>query len=190
MQAPDRVAHGLVMFCAISRPLKLILAFWIAVVVAGCVSPTTSRQLLYTDPFAYCSAVGTIETPDARYTGSKMPDSIVQGMVKQGIVSAGAPVEFQQNAVWRCMNSKVWVCHFGANLPCLEKADTSRAPTPAMEDSCKANSSAESIPAAVTGRATVYDWRCKDGKPQVVRQSLTVDPRGYLADFWYELAPK
>jgi hypothetical protein len=55
-------------------------------------------------------------------------------MVEQGIVSADAPPEFQQNAVWRCANSSVWVCHFGANLPCLEKADVSKAPTPAMED--------------------------------------------------------
>ncbi len=119
-----------------------------------------------------------------------MPDSIVQGMIKQGIVSADAPPQFQQNAVWRCMNNAVWVCHFGANLPCLEKADTSRVPTPAMEDFCKTNPSDESIPAAVTGRATVYEWRCKNGKPEVVKQLFTVDPRGYLADFWYELIPK
>jgi putative hemolysin len=155
-----------------------------------CGPNTAEEQSLYSDPLAYCAAVGTIDTPDERYTGPKMPDSIVQGMIKQEIVSADAPLEFQQNAVWRCMNNSVWVCHFGANLPCLEKADMSQAPTPAMEDFCKTNSTAENIPAAVTGRATVYEWRCKNGEPEVVRQLFTVDPQGYLADFWYELTPE
>lgn len=178
------------MFCTISRSLKLVLAFHIAAVLAGCVSPTMPQPTSTSDPFAYCAAVGTIDTPDARYTGPKIPDSIVQGMIKQGVVSADAPLEFQQNAVWRCMNNSVWVCHFGANLPCSEKADTSQAPAPAMEDFCKTNPTAESIPAAVTGRATVYEWLCKNGKPEVGRQLFTVDPQGYLADFWYDLTPK
>jgi len=108
-------------------------------------------------------------------------------MIQQGIVSADAPLEFQQNAVWRCMDGQVWVCHFGANLPCL--ADTSREPTPAMESFCQANPAAESIPAAVTGRTTVYEWRCNAGRPQVSRQVLRVDAQGYLADFWYALTP-
>jgi len=158
---------------------------------AGKCSPhTEAGQSPYDDPFAYCAAVGTIDTPDGRYNGAKMPDSIIQGMNRQGIVSADAPLEFQQNAVWRCMNNSVWVCHFGANLPCLEKAETAQVPTSEMEDFCRANPSADSIPAAVTGRATVYEWGCQDGKPQVIRQLFKSDPQGYLADFWYELAPK
>jgi putative hemolysin len=155
-----------------------------------CDPNTAKAQSSYSDPFAYCAAVGTVDMPDGRYTGPKMPDSIVQGMIKRGIVSADAPPEFQQHAVWRCMNNSVWVCHFGANLPCQEKADTSQTPTPAMEDFCKANPTAESIPAAVTGRATVYEWGCKNGKPEVVKQVFTADPQGYLADFWYELTAK
>jgi hypothetical protein len=146
------------------------------------------EQSLYDDPFAYCAAAGTIDTPDERYTGPKMPDVIIQGMIEQGIVSVDASLEFQQNAVWRCMNNSVWVCHFGANVPCLEKADTSQVPIPAMEDFCTANPTAESIPAAVTGRATVYEWKCNAGNPEVIRQVFQVDPQGYLADFWYELA--
>ena len=142
------------------------------------------------DPFAYCAAVGTIDAPDARYTGPEMPDSIVQGLIQQGIVSADAPLEFQKSAVWRCMNGQVWVCHFGANLPCQEKADSAQTPTSEMEEFCAANPAAEVIPAAVTGRATVYEWKCSEGKPEVVRQVFQVDPQGYLADFWYELTSK
>ena len=148
------------------------------------------EQSLYSDPFAYCAAVGTVDAPDARYNGPEMPDSVIQGLIQQGVVSADAPPEFLKSAVWRCMNGQVWVCHFGANLPCLEKADMSQVPTSEMEDFCKTNPTADSIPAAVTGRATVYEWKCNAGKPEVVRQVFQVDPQGYLADFWYELAPK
>jgi hypothetical protein len=147
-------------------------------------------QPLYSDPFAYCAGVGTVDAPDARYNGAEMPDSIVQGLIRQGVVSDEAPPEFQQAAVWRCMNGRVWACHFGANLPCLEKADVSRVPTSEMEDFCKANPTADAIPAAVTGRATVFEWKCDVGTPEVVRQVFQVDPQEYLADFWYELAPE
>ena len=152
-------------------------------------APDTQQQL-YDEPFAYCTAVGTIDAPDERYTGPVMPDSIIEGMVEQGIVSAEAPQEFKQNAVWRCMGYSVWVCHFGANLPCLEKADLSQTPTTEMEEFCTANPSSDSIPAAVTGRATVYEWKCNEGKPETVQQIFQADPQGYLADFWYELASK
>jgi CubicO group peptidase (beta-lactamase class C family) len=146
-----------------------------------------SPQSSYSDPFAYCATVGTVDTPDERYSGTKMPDSLIEGMIRQGIVSADAPQEFQRNAVWRCMNKSVWVCHFGANLPCLEKADTTQVPTSGIEDYCKTYPTSKSIPAAVTGRATVYEWVCKDGKPEVLRQLFKIDPEGYMADFWHEL---
>jgi putative hemolysin len=129
-------------------------------------------------------------SPAATGQSTYDPESIVHSMVQQGIVSADAPGEFQKNAVWRCMDGRVWVCHFGANLPCQEKANTSQVPTAAMQEFCTANPESESIPAAVTGRATVHEWKCAGGQPQVVRQVLEVDPRGFLADFWYELPPQ
>jgi hypothetical protein len=162
------------------------LALIMAAALAGCAS---TAQKTYADPFAYCAAIGTIDAPDASYTGAKMPDVIVQGMIRQGIVTADAPKEIQQNAVWRCMEKSVWVCHFGANLPCQEKADTSQTPSAAMTEYCAANPGAEAIPAAVTGRATIYEWACKDGKPQVVKQVFQSDAQGFLAEFWYQLKP-
>jgi putative hemolysin len=144
----------------------------------------------YDDPFAYCAAIGTIDEPDERFTGPTMPDSIVQAMVRQEIVTADAPPAFQGNAVWRCMDGSVWACHFGANLPCQEKADISQEPTQGMKDYCQENPNAEVIPAAVTGRATVYEWACTEGKPRVVRQLFTADAQGYLAEFWVELSPQ
>jgi len=156
----------------------------------NCDRYAAAGQMSYSDPFAYCAAVGTIDAPDGRYSGDAMPAAALQAMIRQGVVSADAPVEFQRNAVWRCMDGQVWACHFGANLPCQEKADTSQVPAAAMEEFCQNNRNAEVIPAAVTGRATVYEWKCSDGKPAVVRQVLTPDAQGYLADFWFQLSPQ
>lgn len=142
----------------------------------------------YNDPFLYCMAVGTIDAPDERYTGEKMPEILVQNMIDLELVTADAPREIQENAVWRCMDNSLWICHFGANIPCLEKADLSQTPTPEMEEYCKANPSAEIVPAAATGRATLYEWRCTDGKPEAGRQFLTIDSQGFISEFWHQLA--
>lgn len=181
---------------SISIP-SLVLFFFIG----GCSAPTSqisptktmnnaSEQPIYDDPFDYCRAVGSVDSPDDRYVGPPMPDSIIKGLIQQGIIPTDSPPEFKINAVWRCMNGRVWVCHFGANLPCQEKADISETSTPKMEDFCKTNPATDIIPAYVTGRATVYEWKCNDGKPKVVRQVFHVDPRGYLSEFWHELSSK
>lgn len=175
------------MLHTVSRFLKLGLAFCIAATLVGCAS---GGRHSYNDPFAYCAAVRTIDTLDSRYNGARLPDSIIQAMVRQGIVSTDAPLQFQENAVWRCMDGKVWVCHFGANLPCLEKAHTAQLPTPGMENYCKNNPSAHNIPAVVTGRATVYEWKCESGKPKIVRQLFTSDRQGFLSEFWHEVTPE
>lgn len=151
---------------------------------------TSSEEPAYTDPFAYCAAVGSVDEPDAQYEGPSMPDEIVQGMIRLDVVSADAPADFQKNAVWRCMDGRVWVCHFGANIPCQEKADTSQEPSESMVDFCQANPTADVIPAAVTGRATVYEWACSDSQPQIVSQLFESDSQGYLSDFWTELPPE
>ncbi|HOC21948.1 MAG TPA: hypothetical protein PKL16_10655 [Anaerolineae bacterium] len=174
-----------------------VLSLAVVVFIAACSAPASqntptqpaTEQTLYADPFAYCAAVGTVDAPDARYNGPEMPDSVIQGLIQQGVISADAPAEFQKSAVWRCMDGQVWACHFGANLPCLEKADTSQTPTSEMESFCATNPTAEGIPAAVTGRATVYEWKCTDGKPEVGQQLFHVDAQGFLGDFWYELTP-
>jgi hypothetical protein len=37
-------------------------------------APGSGPQARFSDPFAYCAAVGTIDAPDARYTGPRVPD--------------------------------------------------------------------------------------------------------------------
>ena len=147
-----------------------------------------SETKSYSDPFLYCAAVGTIDSPDKSYTGKKIPEILVQDLIDLKLVTKDAPKDIQENAVWRCMNKSLLICHYGANIPCLEKADLSQTPTSAMEDYCKANPTADNIPAATTGRATVYEWKCTDGKPEAGQQILKVDPQGFISDFWYQLA--
>lgn len=148
---------------------------------------TSAPAAPYDDPYAYCAAVGTIDAPDSSYVGPAMPDTLIDAMVTAGIVTADAPPEFKKNAVWRCANHHVMICHIGANLPCEEKADLSMTPSPEMADFCKANPASDVVPAVVTGRATVYEWKCDKDTPVTAGQVLKVDPQGFLADFWYEL---
>jgi hypothetical protein len=149
-----------------------------------------AEQGQFTDPFAYCAAVGTMDAPDARYTGPKTPDAVVNGLRKVLGTPDDAPMDpFVAGTFWRCMDGAVWACFVGANLPCTEKADTSRTPTPDMEDFCKANPSSDFIPAYVTGRATVYEWRCTDNSPEIVKQIVEPDAQGFQSNIWYEVSP-
>jgi hypothetical protein len=142
----------------------------------------------YDDPFAYCRAVGTIDAPDARWKGPAVPKSIAAGLAAAFDLPPGAPIApFERGTSWRCMNGAVYACNVGANLPCSEKADPSRTPTSAMRDFCRDQPSSDFIPAYVTGRATVYEWRCRDGAPEAGRQIGAADARGYVADVWHEL---
>jgi hypothetical protein len=144
----------------------------------------------FVDPFAYCAAVGTIDAADARYTGPALPEAVARGLMTALALPAAAPSEpLLRNALWRCMNGKVYACTVGANLPCSEKADTRRDPAPELVDFCRQNSGAEVIPMAVTGRATVFEWCCTGDRPAIVRQFAQPDAAGYLAHIWYPIDP-
>lgn len=142
----------------------------------------------YTDPFAYCAAVGAIDAPDSAYVGPKTPPSIINGLKEAAKLSSDMPeTVIESGTVWRCMNGRVSACFVGTNLPCSEKADTSQTPTQPMVDFCQANPATEAIPATVTGRATIYEWQCTDGSPAIVKQIFQPDDQGFISDFWYEI---
>jgi hypothetical protein len=150
----------------------------------------SGRPAVFTDPFAYCAVVGTIDAPDSRYTGPKVPEAVARGLRKASGVPAAAPLEpFLHNTSWRCMDGVVYACTVGANLPCQERADMSRKPTEGMTNFCRNNPQAEVIPAVITGRTTVYEWACANGRPEVVRQFVQPDARGFLSNIWYAISP-
>lgn len=144
----------------------------------------------FTDPFAYCAAVGTIDTPDAGYAGPEVPEAIVEGLRKEAGIADDAPTEWiVEGTVWRCMDGEIWACFVGANLPCTTKADVSRTPAPAMADFCRENPGSDFIPANVTGRETIYEWRCTDGASEIVKEAFKPDAQGFQSDFWYQISP-
>ncbi len=148
-------------------------------------------QETYHDPFAYCAAMGTIDTPDARYTGPQISDEIINGYkTAAGLEASTEPMEmFRKTTIWRCMDSQVYACNFGANLPCSSKANIDKSPSPAMEDYCKANPDSDFIPMSVTGHETIYSWHCVKDIPEVLDQIAKVDAAGYLANIWYPIKP-
>jgi hypothetical protein len=144
----------------------------------------------FAGPFAYCAAVGTIDAPDDRYDGPRMPDAVARGLKDAAGMAPDAPDELlAESSIWRCMGGKVYACTVGANLPCSEKADTSREPSQAVVDFCRQNAGVDVIPMVVTGRATVFEWRCEGSTPAIVRQFTHPDAEGYLSGIWYEIAP-
>jgi hypothetical protein len=187
-----------------------ILFMWIllvitAIVVSACSSranstgvPTQtpgvtlqSAQETFNDPFAYCAAVGTIDTPDARYSGPQISDDIINGFkVAAGLETSTEPMEMlRKTTVWRCMDNQVYACNFGANLPCSSKANTDKTPSPAMAEFCKANPDSTFIPMSVTGHDTIYSWDCVKDTPELLNQIENVDAAGYIAGIWYPIQP-
>ncbi len=179
----------------------LLAAF--AVILAACsaqagaaiLSPSTTQPASpptvqsFTDPFTYCAAVGTIDAPDARYTGEAVPDSVINGFKKAaGLEASTMPMEmFKKTTIWRCMDKKVYACNFGANLPCSSKANTDKTPTQAMTDFCTANPDSDFIPMSVTGHSTIYSWHCVKGTPELLDQIEKVDAAGFLEQIWYPI---
>jgi hypothetical protein len=113
-------------------------------------------------------------------------------VVKGVMQASGAPAtanlqDYTQGTIWRCMDQKVYACFVGANLPCESPANTSQAPTAAMNEFCQANPSSVGIPAYLTGHDTIYIWSCKDGKPVIDRQVWHVDSQGYIQEIWYAI---
>ena len=164
-----------------------MIGFW------GCtneIGPDDSQKTkTYNDPFAYCQAVGTIDAPDARYTGPQVPEIIAQGL-RNAFNTPNTPLDiYMRGTFWRCMNGKVYACNVGANLPCGSKANTDRTPTEALVDFCEQNANADVIPMYVTGRETAYEWKCTNGAPEIVRQLVQPDERGFLSNIWYEISP-
>jgi hypothetical protein len=178
------------------KPGRMALSFALLLIVAslaGCgaaaAPAATSTPEAYTDPFAYCAAVGTIDAPDATYTGPAVPQSVAQGL-QTALNAPDTPLSMLENgSSWRCMNGDVYACFVGANLPCEAKANTDRTPTQEEIDFCQQNPTSDFIPAVVTGRETVFEWRCRDGAPEIVKQVFQPDAQGFLSEIWYKVNP-
>jgi hypothetical protein len=90
--------------------------------------------------------------------------------------------EARNSSFYRCAEGRLLVCTVGANLPC-GKADV-RDVIDSASEFCRSNPGSTSLPAYVTGHATIYEWRCDGYRAAPARQIEQVDPQGYLARYW------
>jgi hypothetical protein len=163
----------------------------LALCVLGLVSGKAADKP-FTDAVAYCQAVGTVDAPDARYTGPAVPDWMVVALYSTDEIKAQkkSKVDPARAVVWRCMGGKVFGCVQG-NSPICGTANQEMAPTKAMREFCGGQPNAEVIPLSVIGHENpmIYDWQCKGKKPAIARQIFTVDARGFPAELWKDIAP-
>jgi len=143
------------------------------------VSPVLAQKT-YSDPVAYCKTVGTIDKPDARYAGPKLPDWMAKQLDMQP--NQGDLME------WRCASGAVLACQYGANIPCNAKAGTSHKPTQPIIDYCRQNPDSGFVPMVVTGHDTNLSWACHGPTPAVIH-SAQIDDHGYIAKDWRKVSP-
>jgi hypothetical protein len=165
----------------------------VLLLLAACADTDSQRavQQAFSDPYAYCAAVRQIDTPDARYTGASLPDALFADYLAAAGLNAPAdyPDSFKKMTIWRCMEGEVYVCNYGANIPCDSKANTDKQPTQAMQDFCTQSPDEPVIPMSVTGHNVIYDWHCVQGKPEIQGQISDVDAAGYPVNFWQLVEP-
>jgi hypothetical protein len=134
----------------------------------------------YADPMPYCKAVGTIDKPDARYTGPKLPAWMAKQLKMQP--EQGKMME------WRCADGAVLACQYGANIPCDSKAVVNQTPTQATLDYCRQNPDSQFVPMYVIGHSSAVSWACHGPRP-VVLHSAQVDAQGYQTEYWHKVTP-
>lgn len=167
--------------------LALRAAITLLLVVTSSAADASAGQ---TDPFAYCTAVGTIDAPDARYTGPPVPPSIARGLQKAFGVAPSEPLAaFERGTSWRCMDGAVYACNVGANLPCEAKPDADPKPTQGMREYCASNAGSDFIPMFVTGHDSLFSWSCAGSEPKRGERTWTLDARGFVASIWHRIAP-
>lgn len=148
--------------------------------------PAPVGPATFTDPFAYCAAVGTVDWPggDAGWVGPELPQAVSDGLERL----LGSPPYPPYATSWRCVDGKVLACRtLDMHFVACSRRSTSREPTPEMVGFCQENPDSD-IPFAVPGpRRSIYSWVCRAGAPAVVGQATSVDSRGFVPTEWHEI---
>jgi hypothetical protein len=127
----------------------------------------------------YCRRVGTDDVL------RPIDASLIQAVVKQFELGTMPAEQVIRSTYFRCANGRVLVCSAGANLPC-GKADTRRT-LPGTSAWCAHHPGSAFIPLAVTGHATIYQWRCNGPSAAIIRTPAKVDERGFISQYWKRL---
>lgn len=151
-------------------PAPAALAVLPSTPVAAATPATSSGS--YSDPFAYCSAVGTIDHVDGRYSGPMTTPAIARTL--------SVPENTARDRVhWRCANGTVMACTSFIGPIC----DVS----PSVEEM---RAYCAQYPSAPQLMAPGGVWSCVDGKPQLPEgASWPIDSRGFRTDSWFVVNP-
>ncbi len=147
-------------------------------------SNTLPAGVTYDNPWDYCKAVGTINTPGSEYTGKTPNDEVTRSILQaMGINLTEVPNHI---TIWRCANGQVWGCDSSSYPQCPELVDFSTQPSEIIKTECaKPEMENVTLPGAVTGHTTAFEWTCISGLPQITGQGVTADEFGFNANIWY-----
>jgi hypothetical protein len=158
------------------RAVRRLLPVFVALAAASAFRLSAAQAAT---PAEVCTQIDTGDTLQP------IPESLVPAVNRAFGTTMPARMAVD-TTVFRCSGGRVLVCTTGANLPC-GRANTSRTPGPGTVAWCRDHPNAAFIPAVATGHDTVFAWRCLDDVPQVDRQVLNVDPRGFIGTYWKTL---
>lgn len=126
----------------------------------------------FSDPFAYCGAVKTIDYVDNRYVGPRFTAAIADAL--------RVPLESAPDRVsWRCVEGVVYACA-SFDWPVCSMTPTAKE----MLDYCQRN------PGVTRLLAPNGTWACEGNKPRIPDgASWPVDARGFFPNAWIPVLP-
>lgn len=140
----------------------------------------------FEDPWQYCNAVGTINSYGKEYTGTPSP-TVIRELVLE-MLNIPEDERASHNVIWRCASGQVLGCDASAYQTCLNVYDLNMTPSAIIEEECrKAEMEGVTLPQAVTGSQTPYEWRCIGGVPKITGQGIPVDEQGLNPSIWFPI---
>lgn len=153
--------------------------------IAGC----TLTHVTYTDPVAYCAAVNTVDRPGYQYVGPASPEWVEDAMARELHLGPVVSNPGLLPIVWRCADGMVVGCSIGFGMPCDERVDTSRVPTRAILDFCRAFPDDNRPLPILDGQLSAYTWGCRTGWPHIIGVRRDLDAQGYPRRYWLLVKP-
>lgn len=126
----------------------------------------------FSDPFAYCGAVRTVDYVDTRYVGPRFTAEIADAL--------RVPMESAPDRVsWRCVDGVVYACA-SFDWPVCSMTPTAQE----MLDYCQRN------PGVTRLLAPNGTWACEGNRPRIPDgASWPVDARGFFPNAWIPVLP-
>jgi hypothetical protein len=159
----------------------------LSVLLAAASACTT--HVSYLDPVGYCAAVGTINHPDGRYDGPASPEWIADALTRIQRLGPATTDQAVLPVAWRCAGGSVVACSYGFGMDCDERADTSRLPSKATLDFCRAFPDVGQPLPDMGPSPSIYAWGCRAGWPHIIGLRRDVDGQGYLLRYWRSVTP-